>query len=437
MFILPRSSFGLTFLCVTFFSFLVWITSGHGGTSRSPGKARPHSADGVYTNVVVKESASDPIWEIQNRTLGFQKIYAVSMPHRTDKRDYLALMAHMSGLDIEFIDGVNGSMMHPHALPNPWGGDKGAGTYGCWRAHLDIYQKMLQEKIHSALIFEDDADWDVFLRAQLTDFARGTRYLTNATLPMLSPYGDDWDVLTIGHTGVDNKPGRDGSYWVTENDPTVIVESRRTWGRKPDLSVKALNGPHTRLVHTVRKMTGTASYAISMRGASRALYDQSMMPNAEPIDVALSNLCRQERWTKDFCIGSYPMLIGRYRAAGPRDKDSDRRAEANVAEPGSEHQSHSERLEPESEFTVFPVSLNIKRLMMGEMVIPANVPEKDLLKEIDLRTFVLPEGKPVFVRTKEYQLFNQQRNAPPQPKQEEKKAEEIAKSIVPRRHLAS
>ena len=40
------------------------------------------------------------------------------MPHRSDKRDYIALMALVSGLDIEFADGVNGSEMHPKAFPS-------------------------------------------------------------------------------------------------------------------------------------------------------------------------------------------------------------------------------------------------------------------------------------------------------------------------------
>jgi hypothetical protein len=39
------------------------------------------------------------------------------MPHRSDKRDYLAIMALVSHLDIEFVDGVNASLMHPTAFP--------------------------------------------------------------------------------------------------------------------------------------------------------------------------------------------------------------------------------------------------------------------------------------------------------------------------------
>jgi hypothetical protein len=36
---------------------------------------------------------------------------------------------------------------------------------------------MVLEHIQFALVIEDDADWDVLLKAQMTEFARGTRFL--------------------------------------------------------------------------------------------------------------------------------------------------------------------------------------------------------------------------------------------------------------------
>ena len=39
------------------------------------------------------------------------------MPSRTDKRDALALSAYLSGIEIEFIDGVNGSLVPERAYP--------------------------------------------------------------------------------------------------------------------------------------------------------------------------------------------------------------------------------------------------------------------------------------------------------------------------------
>lgn len=47
----------------------------------------------------------------------FQKIFILSMPNRSDKRDALSLSAYLTGLDIEFIDGVNGSLVSERAYP--------------------------------------------------------------------------------------------------------------------------------------------------------------------------------------------------------------------------------------------------------------------------------------------------------------------------------
>jgi hypothetical protein len=45
---------------------------------------------------------------------------------------------------------------------------------------LNIYS-MVERRVSSALIFEDDADWDVALKMQLVQFARGSRFLLNHT----------------------------------------------------------------------------------------------------------------------------------------------------------------------------------------------------------------------------------------------------------------
>ena len=53
----------------------------------------------------------------QNATLGFQKIYMINMPSRTDKRDALVLGAFYSGLDLEFVDAVIGADIRSKAYP--------------------------------------------------------------------------------------------------------------------------------------------------------------------------------------------------------------------------------------------------------------------------------------------------------------------------------
>lgn len=261
---------------------------------------------------------------------------------------------------------------------------------------------MLQTRISSALILEDDADWDALLRPQLVSLARGLRLLQNATLPLRSPYGDNWDILTLGHNGLNNRIDIDQTYYATRNDPTVIAESRRTWGRKPNLSIPALGGNHTRVVMEVSKFTSTTAYALSLRGVARLLHDQALLPNARAIDMGISDFCNRNTYGTS-CYSAYPMLFGRFRSIGPKSRDSDRRTSSNDAQKGSGGgQAKDDRLLPESEFTVFPVSLNLERLLKGETVIMANDQERDMMKSVDLKDFIIPDGEEVFVRKNEY-----------------------------------
>lgn len=67
--------------------------------------------------------------------------------------------------------------------------------------------RVLQNSYTTALILEDDADWDVALKMQLREFARGVRLLNGEeNAPKTAPYGTDWDILWIG--GCASGPGQ-------------------------------------------------------------------------------------------------------------------------------------------------------------------------------------------------------------------------------------
>jgi hypothetical protein len=91
----------------------------------------PSDASDDILAAAVDETENDPISDVHNATLGFQKIYAISMPSRTNKRDYLALMGLVSGLEIDFADGVNGSEMHPRSYPSVCLPNSLSGRYIC------------------------------------------------------------------------------------------------------------------------------------------------------------------------------------------------------------------------------------------------------------------------------------------------------------------
>jgi Glycosyltransferase family 25 (LPS biosynthesis protein) len=69
---------------------------------------------------------------------------------------------------------VNGKEMHPNALPES-SSSLTPAKLGCWRAHANLWSRMLSEHITTALIVEDDADWDVNVHDNFALVARHMR----------------------------------------------------------------------------------------------------------------------------------------------------------------------------------------------------------------------------------------------------------------------
>lgn len=77
----------------------------------------------IDATVKAIELAIDPYtndqstYRVQNETLGFQDVYIVSLPSRTDKRDAFAMQAALSGITYTLMDGVDGRQVAEKALP--------------------------------------------------------------------------------------------------------------------------------------------------------------------------------------------------------------------------------------------------------------------------------------------------------------------------------
>jgi len=259
---------------------------------------------------------------------------------------------------------------------------------------------MINEDIQTALIIEDDADWDVFIKSQLVELAHGTRYLQDAEYKTTeSPYGDDWDLIWLGHCGTRNREWEDQKYYVMHDDPTAVPQ--KLWGyprRQPNLSPPALTGNHTRVVLDVVRGLCTFSYALSLRGAKKLLYHQSMNGGAAPSDRALQRVCNDH--FMDFkCFAPYPHLIGTHKSAGYTAKDSDREDKSSRG---------AFRETAETGQIVFSTRLNLGRLMAGEKTVLSQWPNDTMLSEIELGT-KLPKGRGVFVTKDQYQPFERPR----------------------------
>lgn len=77
-----------------------------------------------------------------NRTLGFERVMAISLPERSDKRDALDLMASLTGFDIDWEDGVKASSIAEKAVPHGIGLDRAKDNFlGSWRGHMNAIRR--------------------------------------------------------------------------------------------------------------------------------------------------------------------------------------------------------------------------------------------------------------------------------------------------------
>lgn len=317
---------------------------------------------------------ADKINDIHNDSLGFQEVRVLSLKERTDKHDAFAVQAALTGIRYKIAEGVNGGTIPSKALPYTMAIDK--PQLGCWRAHLNVLQDMVDRRVASALIFEDDADWDVALKAQLVQFARGSRFLLNMpeNTTTRSPYGDGWDILWLGHCSSRNDQSfgdnpLDNRRFVIPNDPTVVPPGKRTEFDQPDMS--QWEGPgrdnSTRIVHVPTWGNCAAAYAISLKGAEKALYHLSIMPYNAPVDMGFGFMCMFKK-SNFSCIAPFPTLVGVSKPAGDTSRWSDVNHINDDQRGQIDENGYSERV-------VFSTRQNIDRLLQGETSFKSQFPE--------------------------------------------------------------
>jgi hypothetical protein len=365
----------------------IFKPSGLSSQCAEPGLNGSRAADGLIqqlpTDASIPGDVSSPgnaktnpagnLNDVLNRTVGFQEVFVVTLPQRTDRLDAFSVQAGLSDISFEVAHGVDGKKVLDKVLP--LGMDRtvyGDGAVGCWRAHLNIYQKMVEHNIQSALVFEDDADWDVALKYQMLDVARGTRWLHNSTgIESNSPYGDQWDLLWIGHKSLEGfelplHPRR----WVTPNDPTVIPPGARHEWIKQNMTFwdddHQRGALYTRVLYRPRWGSVTTAYAISLRGALKMMYHQSMLPFQNSLDNGIGDMCRDSEQNSNFtCIGTFPRLVAPAVVPGRGDKATDIDGHAGAAP------EETTQTETKSDHLMYSVKMNIDGLMRGDSVFEA------------------------------------------------------------------
>lgn len=227
-----------------------------------------------------------------------------------------------------------------------------------------MFLRVVEKRMSSVLILEDDMDWDVRIKDQMPDFARGVRTFYNATDNHMthSPYGDGWDVLWVGKCVDKWLPDKTGDreIFVIENDETVPLLQNMDAGDGRDMLAQLGLPEHTRIVHRMEDPICTFGYAVSYQGARKILYSLSVGGLAWNFDNALSWWCTDQTraWSQE-CIGVTPTLFSHHRVKSSISRNSDNFEDQGVVE---EAQTKTIRIS---------VKNNIEKIIKGESDIRA------------------------------------------------------------------
>lgn len=180
------------------------------------------------------------------------------------------------------------------------------GSARAWLAHLDLLKFVVASGFSTAMIVEDDVDFDVTLRTQMMLVSDNVRNFTGATEDDLTPYGKHWDVLWIGHCG--EIPVDDADKLEYPDSSLMPTDLYAGWTKKYLVHIKEGH----RAVQYLQQAVCTFGYAVTAFGARRILESLSSGQD-EAFDVGLMNKCKQGALR---CVTVNPEIMHHYN---PKD----------------------------------------------------------------------------------------------------------------------
>lgn len=248
-----------------------------------------------------------------NSTLGFGALFVVSGPG-SPRREGLIESANVTGLDFTIPD-----------LPT-WSDEQIAsfrnhdtqstitnGSVRAWLSHNVILNAFLKSGLETALILEDDIDWDIRLRTvQAPLAAAGARSIfPPASEEYYWGHPDDWELMYIGHCGdyfttLDEDVGVGVVHPQDLADLPHALMNDETLPERTNIHpytaslLTALGVPEkTRVVHKSVSPLCTFGYAVTRTSAKRLVEElapvsgqQETIPHA--YDVAILTACRDK-----------------------------------------------------------------------------------------------------------------------------------------------
>lgn len=205
------------------------------------------------------------------------------------------------------------------------------GASKAWLAHLDLLKYVVQAGFESALILEDDVDFDLGIKHTMGLVSDAVRKLDRATTsdpnPSFNqtdpnddgntPYGHSWDILWIGHCAESWDSPSDGDGEAEKetvfikNDPSVPSHSSYQGFSKADVSRLP---EYSRAVFHSHAPICSFAYAVSRLGAVRILNEvgggATRNTDQEAFDLALLAACQDRNRLR--CVSVLPEVMHQY-----------------------------------------------------------------------------------------------------------------------------
>lgn len=330
-----RSRYLVAVAIALFVVFRLWAYPSPDPWLPGPGQQHDHPQ---HSQPNGQPTAQQPSVLPVNSTLGFGRIYVVSKED-SPRRHSLLQAANVTELDFTIP-------IQPNWTESDLEGHTkiGRGSLLAWLGHLHSLREFLDSGAETALILEDDVDWDIRLRSlQAPLVASAVRTLLASTTPVSSlpstpstadfstdvvadpaidadadadanatryPYGDPaaWDLLYLGHCGDYWHPidvgFKDGHVrpsdlaarpHISFNDAS-LPDPKNLHPWTASLLENLGVAPHTRLVHKSVFPLCTFAYAVTRTSARRLLKELSLDGRGEDepmaYDVAILISCR-------------------------------------------------------------------------------------------------------------------------------------------------
>jgi len=220
----------------------------------------------------------------------FQKIFALSV-HPSWRTRGLEAAATLTNLTIEIPKHPYTSdelarafeQIGPENVDHPPNGSALA-----WLAHLDMLKFVIASDLDTTLIIEDDVDWDIAIKGQMSLISDAVRNFTRVDANEPAPYGRSWDILWPGHCGEVTDPGTPRlEFEDTTSGRPAAWQLYAGWSKMWMQNIRE----GYRVTQKAKIPVCTFGYAVTREGAQKVL-EFAGRGQFEAFDVAISNGCK-------------------------------------------------------------------------------------------------------------------------------------------------